>query len=1495
MPIKVKCRCGKILSAPDTLAGKKAKCPECNQIIQIPTPAVDQAPSTPSAAQRTASPGKKCPGCGKTYPADVVFCTSCGINLQTGKALAVPGIPPGGSATGSPKTGEPVSGTSGRDKKVVAGAVAGGVVVLLLVLYFVFFRGPAIVDNTLAMLPENATILGRLEVGRLLRIPAVKEGITEVKDQKEYELFKKAGLWPENIEQVYFAVDLSQLISGGSDAEAVALVELSAAIDKDKLTEALKKTGALKCEKSVEGFDGYVLKAEGQSVSPLLVILDEKRLAVGTSKMVEKTVALASGGGGNITENSELMAVCEGGGLKDLFWLAIQLPKEEMKKLGKTPGLKPPIKPEEIKGALIRVDYSSDTGLSFGTAIVCASEEIASKAKPEFEKMAKGMGEFFLNVAKDAISVKQDGAKVALDVRISDKVLAKLTDKAKEQVAMVAMSPEERQRHQMQQQVGQQIEYLKGDDKNKRQWALMFFAQGDLELGDKQAEVVRLLTEAGKNPEPEYSQMALQALKKVAPDTDLSAALKTTAQRTQFHQIASLPALHDGVLYFCTHDKKCCAMHLKSGKLKWKTSVKQFGPWVRVRDDKVFFGRQGVCVLDAKTGEKVLERKNEERAYKWPILRGDTLFLRLYPKKIVGIALKDGNELWSHQAISPDYCVFGNEVVYLVPEDNRKHLQALDIRTGKPKWTSELEMSMQAAFVYDDGLIYVPATVQNEKGGLVRQLIALDTNSGKTKWALSLDKTEKGKAKGRSGTIYTVPAAAEGSVYFVVRFDYPEKISENETKYHPEFHLFAADAKTGEKQWETVVEPKEGQPIIHVVGDRLVCAFRNGKQFVACERKTGVILWTVKMNGQGSSQYAIGEGILCYISIEGGTRKAYAVDIGTGKKLWTFDKAETYRAPLLQDGRAFFFTHSGLYEVDLKTGREVVYEGGDVSKIARKVEKKAGERKEKSPVERHLDDLGSRSEAQRGQAVRFFADCRKPLGNMESDVLRGLVEIARTGTDLARKKDDNLRYHAVRAIRHLRPEALKAAFPTLSEFLRQVYLPTGCPLIADGVMYVSCKAPAIVALDLETWDEKWFFEKASSHYGPVLKNGLLYFDRSAVDPETGKRKWHYEGKDFTRSPLLVTADTVYFGAEYWYACAVDAKTGEEKWVYNAGGEVHLQYGPRLVGDVLCMADCRNSVYGLDAKTGKERWKFTFKLKQSTDLALRDGILYFAADSGLYGLNPKTGEQVWRTEEIDSPPLVVENVIYGHPPRGGCFAALDRKSGKVLWKMKTVERSSFVTHIPPVTDGERVCFVIHAHGQDIGSSVIAVDRKSGEKLWTFSLPKDCKINNRMVVSGGRLYVNSDSVIYELDMKTGKEIEYEPPASLKVAATEKKSNLPSEGEIVSREQGVFGGGERKPYIGDEKPGAKTRGEDLPAAFAKIISISGRNVTLEAALKDFEKQTGIPVEIANGVDGKRQMGGLLLQKQSAKKALDWIVKMYKVKYEIKDGRVHISPRSL
>ena len=59
MPISVTCGdCGKGLKAPDALAGKKAKCPQCGSVIPIPAPVADAEEiddGDPSAARPAAS------------------------------------------------------------------------------------------------------------------------------------------------------------------------------------------------------------------------------------------------------------------------------------------------------------------------------------------------------------------------------------------------------------------------------------------------------------------------------------------------------------------------------------------------------------------------------------------------------------------------------------------------------------------------------------------------------------------------------------------------------------------------------------------------------------------------------------------------------------------------------------------------------------------------------------------------------------------------------------------------------------------------------------------------------------------------------------------------------------------------------------------------------------------------------------------------------------------------------------------------------------------------------------------------------------------------------------------------------------------------------------------------------------------------------------------------------------------------------------------------
>ena len=90
MPISVTCECGKTLKAPDTSAGKKAKCPECSAVIKIPEQVFDAeeideyeddeaAEENPYSTPVRSKSGqrKACPACGEMILADAAKCRFC--------------------------------------------------------------------------------------------------------------------------------------------------------------------------------------------------------------------------------------------------------------------------------------------------------------------------------------------------------------------------------------------------------------------------------------------------------------------------------------------------------------------------------------------------------------------------------------------------------------------------------------------------------------------------------------------------------------------------------------------------------------------------------------------------------------------------------------------------------------------------------------------------------------------------------------------------------------------------------------------------------------------------------------------------------------------------------------------------------------------------------------------------------------------------------------------------------------------------------------------------------------------------------------------------------------------------------------------------------------------------------------------------------------------------------------------------------------------------
>ncbi|MHC5058376.1 MAG: zinc ribbon domain-containing protein [Planctomycetota bacterium] len=76
--------CGKVLNVKDEYAGKKARCPGCQEALTVP-----YAPEAAGAAAAAAPApsASACPSCGGALPEGAVFCVACGYDLRTGKQL----------------------------------------------------------------------------------------------------------------------------------------------------------------------------------------------------------------------------------------------------------------------------------------------------------------------------------------------------------------------------------------------------------------------------------------------------------------------------------------------------------------------------------------------------------------------------------------------------------------------------------------------------------------------------------------------------------------------------------------------------------------------------------------------------------------------------------------------------------------------------------------------------------------------------------------------------------------------------------------------------------------------------------------------------------------------------------------------------------------------------------------------------------------------------------------------------------------------------------------------------------------------------------------------------------------------------------------------------------------------------------------------------------------------------------------------------------------
>ena len=209
--------------------------------------------------------------------------------------------------------------------------------------------------------------------------------------------------------------------------------------------------------------------------------------------------------------------------------------------------------------------------------------------------------------------------------------------------------------------------------------------------------------------------------------------------------------------------------------------------------------------------------------------------------------------------------------------DHSGSLTALDVKTGKKLWHTDLDTQVSGGVGYGEKLIVL--------GTIKGKILAVNAEDGSVRWSSAV-----------SSEVLSSPSAGQGKVV-------AQSIDNR---------LFAFDAKTGEELWQH----DTGAPILSVRGNSssmilsnmVIAAFDNGK-LIAFNLQNGSLLWETRLAvPKGRTELErmididgkpllIGD-IIYSVSYQG---RLGALTRGTGRNLWFQDSSSHFSPAYSQD------------------------------------------------------------------------------------------------------------------------------------------------------------------------------------------------------------------------------------------------------------------------------------------------------------------------------------------------------------------------------------------------------------------------------------------------------------------------------------------------------------------------------------------------------------------------------------------------------------------
>ena len=265
----------------------------------------------------------------------------------------------------------------------------------------------------------------------------------------------------------------------------------------------------------------------------------------------------------------------------------------------------------------------------------------------------------------------------------------------------------------------------------------------------------------------------------------------------------------------------------------------------------------------------------------------------------------------------------------------------------------------------------------------------------------------------------------------------------------------------------------------------------------------------------------------------------------------------------------------------------------------------------------------------------------------------------------------------------------------------------GIPAVKNNIVVAGSSDDFIYALSAKTGKLIWKIQTGKAVLGhPVIDNNVVYIGSSdghfrSINLKDGKLLWDFSDvKGFVVTKPLIYSNKIYFGCWNNDFYCLDITNGNMVWKWNNGSS------NRMFSPAACFPVATNNrifivapdryMTALDATTGNVIWRKqnpNLRVRESMGLSTDSTVVFVKTMEGnVYGISTTANEMqpIWESDvslgyEICPTAIVEKNNIVFVPTQSGVAVALDRKSGKVLWKHKI--SNGLVTNLLPINNNQ----------------------------------------------------------------------------------------------------------------------------------------------------------------------------------------------------------------